>query len=126
MEITFNRKKRSVLNTIFIELEYMSGDADAYEYVQWPFEEYITYLNYRDHLPEIEETLNKFKILAQLTDDDSMRYETVLKLYGEEIAYMYDNVPGDSTNDGQTRAVIRNIDVCAYNEIGELLTWNYL
>ena len=52
-KIEFKKKKESILNTMFLKLEYMSGDADAWEYQEHQLDG-ISFSNYTEHLEEIE------------------------------------------------------------------------
>lgn len=121
MKIKFEKEKDSILNTLFLKLTYMSGDADAYEYVEVEIEG-VNYLNYKENIDKIKAEIKKYKIIAKLTDSqDTWDYEKIEKKYGEEIANLYQEGPGDSTCDHQYRAVLSEIELHAYNEKGELL-----
>jgi hypothetical protein len=125
--INFKKAKNSILNKLFLKIEYMSGDADAYEYEEVEIED-VDFTNYEDNLDKIEKIVNDYKIVGKLTDvndklyvgDEKNEYDYVLKNYSEEIAILYDNVPGDSTVDRQFKAHLSDIKIHAYNDKGEL------
>lgn len=132
MKIKFKKAEDSVLNTLFLKLTYMSGDADAYEYAEVEIED-VNYTNYQENLDKIKAEVDKYKLIGRFTDcNDSLymedrrkgisdRYEFIKKEYGQEIADLYDQSPGDSTSDHQYKAHLHDIELHAYNEKGELL-----
>lgn len=125
MKINFKKEKKSVLNTLFIKLEYMSGDADAYEYEE-VFIKNVNYTNYKKNLNKIKTEVDKYKLIGRLTDcndklnEEFDEYELIKKEFGEEIASIWDNVPSDSTCCDR-KSHLNNITLCAYNEKGEYL-----
>lgn len=127
MKIKFKKRKESLLDTVFLKLEYMSGDADAYEYEEVSFGEHIKFSNYEEHLEEIQKIVEQYKLISKFTDcndklsleDERDAYEYIKENYSEELADLYENVPGDSTCDSQRTAHLRRIILCGYNDIGE-------
>lgn len=132
MKIKFEKHAESVLNKLFLYLTYMSGDADAWEYEEVEIEG-VNYLNYQENLDKIKVEVDKYKLIGRITDcNDSLyiedrrksipnKYEFLKKEYGQEIADLYQETPGDSTNDHQVPAHLSDIKLHAYNEKGELL-----
>lgn len=141
MKIKFEKQKESVLNTLFLKLEYMSGDADAYEYEEVSIPG-VNYTNYLDNLDIIKKEVDNYKIISKFTDcNDQLclshgtrwglgqkynisydkTYDYIKEKYSEDLADMYDNVPSDSTCQGRIKAFLSNILLYAYNEKGELL-----
>ena len=125
MEINFQKRKESVLNTLFLKLEYMSGDADAFEYEEISIKG-INYTNYKDNLDIIKTEIDKYKLIGQLTDcndelnEEFNEYDLIGKEFGKEIADIWDNVPSDVTYYDR-KAHLYEITLCAYNEKGEYL-----
>lgn len=133
MKINFKKEEESIINTLFLHLTYMSGDADSYEYEK-VYIEGVDYTNYLENLDKIEAEVDKYKLIGRLTDcNDSLsidhprngkienKYEFIKTNYGEEIADLFDDSPGDSTVDGQWKAHLDDIEIHAYNELGEKL-----
>jgi len=122
-KIDFKKLKDSILDTIFLKLEYMSGDADAFEYEHVSLGKHIKFSNYTEHLKEIEKVVEKYKLISRFTGDKkdnvTNTYEYIKNNYSEELADLYDNVPEDSTSDGQVNARLSEIILCGYNEVGE-------
>jgi hypothetical protein len=122
MNIEFKKESESILNKLFIRLEYMSGDADAYEYDERPLN--IPFDKYKDHLPEIEKIVSNYKLISRFTDcNDKLYtelkdYDFIKKKYSKEIAELYNAVPGDSTCDHQLLAHLSEIQLIGYNDKG--------
>lgn len=134
MNIKFRKEKNSILNKLFLKIEYMSGDADAYDYENVEIEG-VNYTNYQENLGIIKEVVDKYKLIGNLTDINHKLcvshpkynakpiknvFDYIVETYSEEVAIMYDNVPGDSTCDGQFKAHLSDIELHAYNDKGEL------
>jgi hypothetical protein len=127
MKIKFKKEEESLLNTFFLYLTYMSGDADAYEYdkVYIPG---VDYTNYLDNLDKIKEVVDQYKLIGRFTDcndklcltDNEDAYKYIQDNYSQELADIYDNVPTDTTCCDYL-AHLSNIEIHAYNEKGELL-----
>lgn len=124
MKINFRKQRNSILNTIFLKLEYMSGDADAFQYEEVSFGEHITFLNYKEHLKEIEDMVKQYQLIAKLTDGTislvgvKNTFQYIKENYSEEIAHLYGDVPRDSTCVEFT-ACLSEITLGAYNDKGE-------
>jgi hypothetical protein len=122
MDIKFKKEGESIINKLFIRLEYMSGDADAYEYDELPLN--IPFDKYEKHLPEIEKIVSDYKLISRFTDCndklymESEGYDYIKEKYSKEIADLYDAVPGDSTCDGQVLAHLSEIQLVGYNDKG--------
>lgn len=124
MKINFKKEKNSVLNILFIKLEYMSGDADAYEYQEVSIEG-VDYTNYKENLDKIKTEVDKYKLIGRLTDTNDLArkyrdYDKIKEDFGEEIADIWDTTPNDTTCCDYV-AHLSDITLCAYNEKGEYL-----
>jgi len=134
-KIEFKKKKESILNTMFLKLEYMSGDADAWEYQEHQLDG-ISFSNYTEHLEEIEKIVSQYELISKFTDcNDKLHlgdkrwglkiegfkeeYEYIKENYSEELADIYESVPGDTTCDGQRNANLRSIILCGYDNNGD-------
>lgn len=127
----FIKEEDSRADQLYIRLEYMSGDADAYDYEEYPLGD-IKFSNYKDHLDKIDELVKEYKLIQKLTDiNDSLNvsnprynkvesikdeYEYVKEKYSKHIADLYDNVPVDSTQDGQFKAHLSAITLIGYDD----------
>lgn len=134
-KIEFKKIKDSITNTIFIKLEYMSGDADAYEYEEYPLGTEITFSNYTEYLDEIEKIVEQYQLISRFTDcndklhlgdkrwglkiGEDKAYDYIKDNYSNELADLYESVPGDSTCDGQRKAHLSSIKLGGYNDKGE-------
>ena len=120
LKINFKLEEKSRIDKLFLRIEYMSGDASASEYQEIELNG-IPYSDWKNHLEKIEETVNKYKLIADLTDINDIAYETeydvVLAKYGEEIAHMFENVPGDVTCEGE-KSCLRSVELIGYDENG--------
>lgn len=107
-------------NQIYIKLTYMSGDADAYEYEEIFTD--IPFDNYSERLKEIEDILKPYILLSKITDCNSVEYledpDDVKEKHGEDIADLFDMVPGDSTCDGQRNTHLCDIKLIGYDHEG--------
>ena len=131
-KIKFELKDKSRANTLWLKLEYMSGDADAYEYEEINLG--IPYSEWKNNLDKIEKEIKDYELIGKFTDindglcishprynrkdDIGDPYEWVKENYSEELANMYDNVPGDSTVDHQWKAHLSDITLIGYDEQG--------
>lgn len=119
-KIKFELEEESKANKIYLQIEYMGGDADTqhFEEHQYPF----LYSEYADHLKEIEEDYDKYMIIKQLTDGSSGAqdhdYDDLVEKYGKEIANLYDNVPNDPQGDYQWKTSLVCVTLIGYDEKG--------
>lgn len=108
MKIKFELEEKTRANKIFLKVEYMSGDGDASEFEEIEIEG-VTFDNYKEKKKEIEAFIAPYKILAEVTDVNHKNYtedyDEVGDKFGEEVASLYDNCPGDSTCDGQVKHI---------------------
>ena len=62
----FIKEEDSRADQLYIRLEYMSGDADAYDYEEYPLGD-IKFSNYKEHLDKIDELVKEYKLIQKLT-----------------------------------------------------------
>lgn len=133
-------KEDKVLDSIWFNIEYMSGDADAYDYEKQKLK--FKFSEWKEHEDEIQEMIKEYKQVSHLTDinhkdfyerrfftprKEEMSYEEIEEKYGERVAQIFDNTPGDSTNDHDGKAYLESVTLQAYDDKGfKYETYNLL
>lgn len=112
-KIDFQLREESKAGKLFIELEYMGGDADV-EIFEYKELKNITWDNYQSKLEEIKKEVSQWKTIENI--DTESNYENVVEEYGEEIANMWENGPNDPTVDYQWKCELRDIALIAYDD----------
>lgn len=106
-------------NKVFIHLMYAGGDADT-EHPEKYEVKGVTF-DQKDG-DVIQKEIENYILLKQILDCNSSkfceRYDEVQKLYGEEMADMFDNVPNDPQNDYQNKCYLDDMMIVAYDEKG--------
>lgn len=131
-KIKFELAEKSRANSIWIKLEYMSGDADAYRYEECDLG--ILYSEWEQHLDKINKEIENYTLITKFTDCNNElclkdkrwglkigqreAYNYIKQNYSEELADLFDNVPGDSTCQGEFKAYLSNITLIGYDEQG--------
>lgn len=124
-EFKFKKEEDVKKDQLYVEIEFMSGDADAHqiELFKLPFK----YSEINSHIEEIQAEIKKWKLTEELLDCNSSKwidgwgdYDKIKDQYGEEIARMIENVPGDVTC-CDYRQSISEIDLIAFDEEGNKL-----
>jgi hypothetical protein len=126
MDKEFRKIKSSVLNTIFLKIGYISGDADSFEYEEHRLDSKITFANHKEHVELINDEIDKFKVLSTFTDINntivpkniSDKRQYIEEHYSKELSEMFDNIPQDVMNIDEL-AHLSSIYLCGYNDIGE-------
>jgi len=119
-KIKFKKSKESKSGKLYLHLLFEGGDADTKhpETIEFPFR----FSEYEHHLDEIEAMYNDYKILQDILEDHDYKTrdksDEVLREYGEVIARLYDQVPGDPQNDYQFKCYLGNISLIGYDEQG--------
>jgi len=122
-ELKFKKIEDSKRDVICIEIDYMSGDADAEETEVYDLP--IKYTDCQDNIEAIKIELDKWKLLQRILDvNDGLYIERdvteVSKLYGDDICNMYSEVPTDVTCDDYLQSIYR-IHVMAFDAEGNKL-----
>lgn len=118
MKINFQKTKETS-NKIFLKVVFMGGDADTYETVLYEFKKF-GYSNYQDNLDEIQNKVNKWKLLKDIIghSPDEIKYEEIREEHGTALADMFDDMPNDPTVDYQWKCCIDQIKLLAYDDKG--------
>ncbi len=105
--LEFKRVEESILDTMFFKEEWMSGDADAYEYIETPAHVSFSVWNKYPDPKMFEKEIEQYKILSRLTDINHADYAEgpygrgpkvdIKAKYGKKMAHIYDEIPADST-----------------------------
>lgn len=120
--IKFEKREASRASKVFMVVTYMGGDADTYHPEEYllPF----SFDDYKNHLEEIGQDLDKYKILKKLTDgsggQQDHNYDDLEKKYGEEIASLYDNIPNDPQSDFQFKTSLDSVMLRGYDSEGAM------
>lgn len=120
MKIKFEKVESSRAGTIWLNIEYMGGDADTEHFNEEKFD--FPYSDYKNHLKEIENRVNQYNIIKKLTDGSGgtqrHKYEDLKEEYGEDIADMYESVPNDPQADYQFKTSLRYLTLIGYDDNG--------
>jgi len=122
LKIKWQKEEDSRAGQVYILLNFEGGDADT-RHPQEELIEGVTWDNYKENIELIEAEVNKYKLLQEILEDISRGrnekgYEEILKEYGEEVASMYENVPGDPQADFQFKCYLDSIELVAYDNTG--------
>jgi len=121
MEINFRKIEESRAGKVYLNVVYMGGDADT-SHPEEILLDGITFDNIGEKTEEIAALIKPYVILQDLLDVNSSsyteNYADVLEEHGEEIAKLFDNVPGDPTTDFQYNCSIRYIELVGYDSTG--------
>ncbi len=118
--IEFKKEDESRTNKIYLVLEFAGGDADTEhpEEILLPF----PYSKWKNNIDEIELQVSLYRQLEEVLDDHDYRtkgmYDEVKAEYSEEVADLYDNVPGDPQNDFQYKCYISGMHLIGYTHKG--------
>ena len=124
-KLKFEKIEESRANKVYLEITYMSGDADAYETEEYYLDKInghdLLNLNQEDAFKAIEEEIKPYQILKNILDINHENYlesyEEVKEKYGDEIANLYDNAPGDVTC-WDYKQSLSNLRIIAYSTDG--------
>lgn len=119
-KIVFRKDEAPRAGKLYLELNYMGGDADSFELAEIKLD--FGYAEWKDHLPEIEELLDKYRLLSKITDINASEYseshDDVVMDHGQEIGDLYSCVPGDPQTDGDTNCMLYEMFLVGYDEKG--------
>lgn len=122
MKLNFTKKEENRSNKVYLEISYMSGDADAFEIE----EQILSNLDGDDllaldhnQIEILKEHIKPYAILQDILENDN-DYDEILDEYGEEVAGLYDNTPGDCTVDGQWKSKLDGLTLKVYSSDGSL------
>lgn len=118
MNITFKLKEKSRANTLWLSLEYMSGDADAFTYTESnlgiPYSEWQS----QSQKEKFNKIIENYQLINHFTDvnhelclthprmglkrklEITDTYKYIKENYSLELADMFASVPDDSTCEG--------------------------
>lgn len=117
----FKKTESSKIDKLYLFIMFEGGDADTKhpEYIEFKG---IKFSEYKDHLDEIQNLIDKYKILKGVLDINSRdyckKYNQVVNRFGREIADLYDQVPNDPQCDFQFKCYIDRIKLVGYDENG--------
>lgn len=80
--------------------------------------ETFKFTEYQNHLDEINEVINEYKILKSVLQDTDAKYDDVKSEYGDKIARLFDNAPNDPEANYQFKCYIDSIKLVGYDEQG--------
>ena len=117
----FRQTETSKADKLYLYLLFEGGDGDT-EHPEWREFRNIKFSEYKNHLDEINELVDKYKTLSKILDVNSREYsedyDEVKDKYGEEMARMWENVPGDPQVDYQRNCWLYTIKLVGFDEKG--------
>ena len=113
----FTQTEQSRANKLYLLVEFAGGDADT-EHPEYKEFKNIKFSEYQNHLDEINEVVNEYKILKDILQDTDAKYDDVKSEYGDKIARLFDNAPNDPEADYQFKCYIDSIKLVGYDEQG--------
>jgi hypothetical protein len=118
----FHLKERSRGEKVFLVLKFMGGDADTFETeeIEIDTNDFTPSEFYVDE--EFQALIDKYKIIKGLQNDESSHkmYDILESKYGEEIANLYDNIPGDPQTYGEFKCSLQWITIRGYDYMGNM------
>lgn len=133
-EFKFKKTETAKRDQLYIYLMYEGGDADTRHPEEYPLN--IKFSEYKEHLPEIYEIIDKYQRLKVVLDCGSyggrIDWDNKTKKFfikdrmrksdipiDDDLQDMIDNVPNDPQNDFQDKCYLATIKLIGYDENGD-------
>lgn len=105
-------------NQVFIRLNFMGGDADAFITEEYSLE--CTFQEIESKISYLKERCSFYKELQKIDFYYDEDHEDWVEKYGQEIADELDTFPSDPTCDNQLPCILDDFSIIAYDEFCNL------
>lgn len=119
-DIHFKKEEDSRLNSVWLVLMYMSGDADTHhpKEIKLPFE----FSHWRNNIKEIEEKFTFYKTVQDILENNREEDHNFIEgAFGKLYADAIDAAPRDTSVDYQYKCYLADIYLIGYDMEGNKL-----